>query len=381
MRLLISAAATLALAGCSITSSQTSPSSALPSTAEMQTQAAISQWASEGGFTGVIAVKYPDGSATTLAFGMADRDNIRAISEASRFQTGSVGKYFISIAAFALADRGILDLDAPIGQYLPQTGTGPEQAVTVAHLLANRSGISQAPLFPSMMKVASARNEDPSVDISDIPNLPKDLDAAVSLLLEQDLLFEPDTDFDYANSNWIVASRVIEAASGQTLEMVLKKHVFEPAGMMNSGTFIDRLPADQANYAIGYNPDGQKLDTDFPLPAFVGGGSYTTANDMLALMQSLHHGDILSGEMLSRFSQVQTPEENYAFGGRIVIGENAPNKGYSWQSGSNGATKMVAVFNRDTGYTFAALSNRAHSQEQMFELALELEKAPHSDTL
>lgn len=377
MRLLIMATATFALAGCSSVQNQASVAIAAPAVSASHTQAAITHWARENEFTGVIAVQYPDGPSTTLAFGMADRDGTRPLGETSRFQTGSVGKYFIAIAAFALADEGLLDIDAPIGQYLPESDA---TSVTVAHLLANRSGISQAPLFPYMMQVARLRSEQPDIDIADIPDLPEDMDAAISLFLEEDLLFEPGSEFDYANSNWIIAARVLEAASGQTLETVLQRYVFEPAGMTNSGVFIDRLDADQASNAIGYNPDSQLLDTDFPLPAFIGGGTYTAAGDMLALMQSLHRGDLLSDEGLTRFSQVQTPEENYAFGGRIVAGENAPANGYSWQSGSNGATNMVTVFNRDTGYSFAALSNRAHSQAEMFDLALALEEESLSGT-
>lgn len=380
MRTLIAATAALTLTSCSGAQNPIALAKPVASASSFQTQDSISQWARENEFTGVIAVQYPDQAATAMAFGMADRAGSRPLKETSRFQTGSIGKYFISIAAFALAEKGLLDLDAPISQYLPRSVVGPEHSVTVAHLLANRSGISQAPLLPFMMKVASARKDDPSVDIADIPDLPKNIDATILLFLEQGLLFVPGTDFDYANSNWIIASRVLEVASGETLETVLQRYVFEPAGMKNSGVFIDRLDADHSDNAIGYNPNGQMMDTDFPLPAFIGGGTFTTASDMLTLMQSLYRGDLLSDEMLSRFSQVQTPEENYAFGGRVVIGGNAPTKGYSWQSGSNGATKVVAVFNKDTGYTFTALSNRAHSQEQMFDLARELEKEPPSNT-
>ena len=337
----------------------------------------IDSWARLQNFNGVVAVRYPGGQQAIIPFGEADHISKRRLSRNSIFQTGSVGKLLVSITAFALAEEGKLNLDIPISRYLPMYRKEIGEEVTLAHLMSNRSGIADNKLRPVMGKVAQARSADPNIAIDDIENLPKSIDATIMEHLNADLLFEPGSQFDYANSNWILMQHVLETAADKPIGELLRQHVFEPAGMTASGTFVDNLEqtdVPMSDIAIGYNSDGRFLKSDFPLPAFIGGGSYTSAGDMLNLMGALYSGKLLSNKSLKRFSQVQTPEENYAFGGRIQSGTRAPKNGYSWQSGSNGATKMVVVHNIDTGYSFAALSNRAHSQSEMFDLAMNLEE-------
>lgn len=52
---------------------------------------------------------------------------------------------------------------------------------------------------------------------------------------------------------------------------------------------------------------------------------------------------------------------------------SSPNQIYSWQSGSNGAANIVAVHAIGGGYSFVALSNTAHSQDDMFSFSRTLE--------
>jgi len=366
--------ASFAIASCAPQQSERRASIGNQIQNEPQTQKMISNWAQAHQFNGVIAVKRSDGLVTKISIGEADRNSSRKLSEDSVFQTGSVGKLFVSIVAFALADEGKLDLDAPIGRYLPYYRKDIGEKVTVAHLMSNRSGIPQSKLVPIVMKVAAARKDNPDIAISDIPDLPQDIDATILEYLSEDLIFEPGSNFDYANSNWILVPRILERVTGKSVSKLLQQYVFEPSNMTDSGTFIDSLDPDRTNTAIGYDSHGRFLKTDFPLPAFMGGGTFTSAGDMLRFLNSLYNGKLLSSESLKRFSQIQTPEENYAFGGRLKAGKGAPINGYSWQSGSNGATKMVAVYNIDTGFSFVALSNRANSQDAMFELAMKLEE-------
>lgn len=367
------ACAATALSGCIGISVDRDPAPVAQPTADSAVTSAIASWSNVRDFNGVIAVRYPDDTITTYSTGLADFATGRELTDNSAFQTGSVNKFILAIAAFALADRGKLDLDAPIETYLPEFRNKRAGRATVGHLLTNRSGISQARLMPMVMEVAAARKEDPEAEIGSLPNLPKDIDASLEFLAAEASIFEPGSAFDYANSNWVLMTRILERVGGEEIAAILHQYVFEPAGMARSGTFIDRLDSDGADMAIGYNPDGEPLTSDFPLPRFIGGGTFTTAADMIALMRALYGGKLLSQEALDRFSRVETPSEHYAYGGRIVGGERAPEHGYSWQSGSNGATKMVAVYNIDTGYAFVALSNDAHSQKEMFDLAMKLE--------
>lgn len=343
---------------------------------DTQANAAITKWAETNTFNGVVAVRYPGEAPTTLAFGEADRITSRDLTTDSIFQTGSVGKFLTSIAAFAMAEEGLVDLNAPISEYLPYYRKDIAKQVTLAQLMSNRSGISDKALRPIMGNIIGALKQDPEIALEDIKGLPQSMDDVIANYLSDDLAFKPGSQFDYANSNWIIVPRILETVSGKTYGAILKEYVFEPAGMKNSGTFTDSLyktDKDRTDIAIGYNAAGKHYDGDYPLPVFIGGGAYVNAQDMIALLDALYDGKLLNSNSLKSFSSIQTPEENYAFGGRIKAGDKAPNSGYSWQSGSNGATNMVAIYNIDTGYSFTALSNRAQDQGEMFDLGLNLE--------
>jgi len=367
----------LAVAGCATNSNNQPTVEQAQSKSDEQVGAAIGKWAQTANFNGVVAIHYPGKTATILAFGEADQNTSRRLTTDSVFQTGSVGKFLTYIAAFAMDEEGLVDLHAPISSYLPGYREDIAKHVTLAQLMSNRSGITDKALRPIMGKIVGIRKEDPQIALTDIEGLPQSTDDTISEYLSGDLLFEPGSKFDYANSNWIIAQRILEKASEKSYGAILQQYVFAPAGMKNSGTFIDSLQLTDKvlrDVAIGHNAAGTFYEGDFPLPSFIGGGTYINAKDMLALMDALYNGKILNLQRLKEFSTIQTPEENYAFGGRIKNITNVHNSGYSWQSGSNGATKMVAIYNLDTGYSFTALSNRAHDQEEMFDLGLKLEK-------
>ena len=336
-------------------------------------------WAEDKQFNGVMAVGQAGKAVVVLKRGFADQANTRLLTVNSVFQTGSVDKFFASIAAFAMAEKGLLDLDAPIAIYLPEYRKDIAAKVTIAHLMSNRSGITDKPLRPVMGNLPGLLKANPGAKIEDLPGMNLTIDQAIDQYFSEDLMFEPGSQFDYANSNWVILHNILEKVAKKPYAEILQQYVFVPAGMAHSGTFvggleniIDREP----DAAIGYNKNSPHHDGDYPLPRFIGGGSYTNVADMIALMDALYHGKLISNDSLVRFSSVQTPEEDYAYGGRVVSKRDDPTKLYSWQSGSNGATNMVTVYNINTGFSYAAFSNRAQSQSPMFDLAVELDAIP-----
>ncbi|MCZ6656038.1 MAG: serine hydrolase [Gammaproteobacteria bacterium] len=56
------------------------------------------------------------------AFGVADRETDRAVTPATRFRVGSITKSFTLLAALILVERGELDLEQPLAEFIPEAG-------------------------------------------------------------------------------------------------------------------------------------------------------------------------------------------------------------------------------------------------------------------
>ncbi|WP_017931237.1 serine hydrolase domain-containing protein [Robiginitomaculum antarcticum] len=372
-------AAALSLSACNGSGSIfESSASAQPGLA---TQAAldsyVKKWVQENDFNGVIAVRRAGQNDFRYAKGIADLRRQTWLTEQSVFQTGSIDKLFASAAIFAMADEGVIDLDAPITTYLPEYRADTGGQITVADLLTNRSGLPEGfraliGSLPKRLQINSkATDEELGIDMT--------LGQAVSAYAQGDLDFTPGSAFDYNITNWVVIHHIIETVSGQSYANVLNKYVFRPAGMTRSGVFtmdLDGKDVGDFDVAVGYDNDDENHTGDYPLPVMIGGGTYTNGADMLDFFEALYDGKIIGADGLTRFNTITTPDENYAYGGRVTAYDGAPEKLYSWQSGSNGATNVVAIYAMDGSYSFVAMSNRAQEQDALFALSRHVETLP-----
>jgi CubicO group peptidase (beta-lactamase class C family) len=357
------------------------PNASLPNTPVVITapntigvDAAVRSWVAENNFNGVIAVGQGAETTYILPTGAANHQTGQKLTGQTVFQTGSVDKLFASIIVFALAERGKLDLDAPISTYLGDEITQDRGDITLAHLLSNRSGLP-ASFRPVMGQMMGGLKANPDATLTDL-GLDMTLAEAVARFGHGNLSAQPDTAFDYVYANWVYVHLILETVTGATYSELLSRYVFDPVGATRSGVFDMTLEATDVgdeDFAVGFDADDDFHTGDFPIPPMLGGGSYTSAENMVRIFDGVYGGELLSAESLKRFSTLTTSDENYAYGGRVMTYKSSPDALYSWQSGSNGATNMVAVHSIETGYSFIALSNTAHSQDDMFALSRVIE--------
>lgn len=95
---------------------------------------------------GIQVCAYLDGkSVIDVAMGKTARKNGRAVTHDTLFSVYSVAKGVTATCAHVLADRGLLDFDAPIADLWPEFGQNGKQAITLRHVLTHRAGIPQMP--------------------------------------------------------------------------------------------------------------------------------------------------------------------------------------------------------------------------------------------
>jgi len=160
----------------------------------------------------------------------------------SLFVAYSITKAFMASLTWLLAQEGLLEMDAPVGRYVPQFAAGPKAAVTVSHLLTHTAGFPNTAIDPMTWGNPDVRSAQ--------------LDAI-------ELEWAPGERFEYhrSSSMWVL-TEVIERVSGQDYRTALTERVLAPLGLAES-LFLGLPEALDARVAavsaVGEPPPAKRL--------------------------------------------------------------------------------------------------------------------------
>jgi CubicO group peptidase (beta-lactamase class C family) len=242
-----------------------------------------------GNIAGGIVVVVKDGDVLLQkGYGYADVEKKKAVDpEATLFRPGSVSKLFTWTAVMQQVERGKLDLDADVNQYLDfEIPPGPAgEPVTLRDLLTHTGGFEEA--------LKELISEDPER----IATLEDTVKGWVP-----ERIFKAGTMPAYSNYGTGLAGYIIERSSGLTFDDYLDQNVFGPLGMSKS-SFRQPLPkALGAGMSQGYEvatgkPQGYELINLAPAGSLAATGS-DMGRFMIAHLQNGAYGDarILSEE-------------------------------------------------------------------------------------
>jgi D-alanyl-D-alanine carboxypeptidase len=300
----------LVLAGCGSSSpneSATSTSSTTGSTST-DTSAVVTGGSLDqvvGGFIGdssggVEVLFRRGGEAHHVASGAAANDG-EALVPGRPFRVGSVSKPFVATMVLQLADEGQLDLDAPLGDYLPDTPVGAES--TVRQLLSHQSGIPNYTEQPDFFSDVFAN---PS-DRFDPPQILAYVEGV-----------SPGTvgDFAYSNTNYILLGQLIEHLDDTDLNTSLHQRITEPLGL--EGTRFDvgdghEIPDLVSGWSGGvFEGDPSQDYTALASSAWAAGSLISTADDLARFLEALSAGRLTSTASLEEM--LDTDATGYGLG-------------------------------------------------------------------
>jgi CubicO group peptidase (beta-lactamase class C family) len=163
---------------------------------------------------GAAAALYVGGEEVLHLWGGRSTATGRRFTDDSLVMTASVTKGVISLCAMMLADRGELDVDAPVAEYWPEFAAAGKGKIPVRWLLTHQAGL---PVF------------DPAAGIT--PDDMVDWDKITGLLAAQAPLWEPGTRTGYhAVTFGYLVGEVIRRVSGQTVGQFLASQAAAPLG-------------------------------------------------------------------------------------------------------------------------------------------------------
>ena len=168
------------------------------------------------------------------AYGQARISTAIPATTKTRYQLASISKTFTAQALLLLEQDGKLRLDDRVSRWIPGLSGGDR--ITVRQLLEHISGYPDH--YPQTYPAGSRTQ----------PTTP---DAIIAEWGRHPLLFEPGTRFRYSNLNYVIAGRIAEKASGESLFAFLQRRVFSPLNMSDTVN-LDDIGPETPDVAVGY---------------------------------------------------------------------------------------------------------------------------------
>ena len=251
--------------------------------------ALFSDWARDKQPGASLAVVSKGEVVLKKSYGHADLEHGVPLSSSSVFYICSITKQFCCTALLMLEAEGKLSLEDEVQKYLPELPRF-EHKLTIRHLLNNASGLRDEltlMLFAGIgFEQAISRD-----DLFDLVTRQRTLD------------FQPATRYRYSNSNFMLASVIVERVSGEDFRTFLSRRIFKPLGM-NSTRLCDDNSELIPGIARPYSRDqGGNWHRNLALVELSGdGGILSNVDDMLLWHANYRQNRLPPADLIQKLS-------------------------------------------------------------------------------
>jgi len=334
-------------------------------------QKIISDWNSDGAFSGVISISAPDNILYQEAFGYRNRAEELPNKLDTAFAIASGTKLFTALSICKLIDGGLLSLENRICDLIPHDLKSINKEVIVFHLLTHTSGIGDY------------IDEEASGDYFDILRLYENrpvhkwdsLAYYLPMFNELPQKFSPGERFGYSNAGFVLLGLVVEGVSKQAYQQYVTENIILPLGLSHTGFYrMNNLPG---NTALGYlyNEARNEHETNTLYMPIIGGsdgGIFSCAVDIIKVWQAVFSNRILSKGMVEQFL---TPHvfmnEKERCGLGVFIRQDGEKKAYYSVGGDFGVDYFSAYFPRKETIA-SALGNTEMNTFPLFKRLFEI---------
>ena len=237
----------------------------LPDTVQEQVNEAI-----DHGSDGMIV--YVDEAGKPPAFysaGWHDRKNKVPADPKALFKIASISKLYVAVAITKLVNDKRLFLDKTLADYFPELVGRIENAekITLRLMVQHRSGIPNYTDHPGFWE-----------------NPPESSEETLELALDLPASFEPDEDYGYSNTNYLLLRELIDKVVGYSRHQYIKEEILIPLQLNNTFSSLSEVNIDEvmSGYFVGYEDD---LKTDEY-------GMLATAEDVGIFLRALNDGSL-----------------------------------------------------------------------------------------
>jgi CubicO group peptidase (beta-lactamase class C family)/D-alanyl-D-alanine dipeptidase len=248
-------------------------------------------------------------------FGPKDADSQLGITADTPYRVGSVSKPFTALLLMLFVEQGLLDLDAPIQDYLPEFHplNKSGKKITLRQMLAHRSGIVREPPVGSYFDATSPSLAD-----------------TVKSLNKTELVYPPESTTSYSNAAVSVVGYVLERMQKEPFARLMQHKLLDPLGMKDSRFDPSAQQRQRLPRALMWTYIGR----EFPAPTWdfgmaPAGNLISTANDQARFLKFLcaggrgPNGPLLQRATLEKMWTIQYPKkgEKAGFGLSFFVSE------------------------------------------------------------
>jgi CubicO group peptidase (beta-lactamase class C family) len=288
---------------------------------EVEVATAIKTYVDAGELAGAAALVWRDGKAHITTVGWRNVEAGLPIERDTIFRIASMTKPVTSAAALMLFDEGRFALDDPITRWAPEFSRmqvlrspdaslvetdAAERPITFEDLLTHRSGLTYGEFHRGPIASAYRQALGGAIDSDVAP------DRWIERLAALPLIDQPGRAFHYSHSTDLLGL-LIARMEDVPLEDVLRRWIFDPLGMTDTGFTVAREKHNRRAGLHGFDESGRLITLrtvpgGHTLPerpedmSYVSGGQglWTTLDDYLAFARMFVEGGVVDGVRLLR---------------------------------------------------------------------------------
>jgi CubicO group peptidase (beta-lactamase class C family) len=265
-------------------------------------------------------------------YGLADVELNVPVRPETVFQSGSVGKQFVSAAIMMLVEEGKIGLDDSIKKYFPD-GPHSWSAIRVRNLLSHTSGLSE---YESPDRVGPDGPFYLRLDFTE--------DELVTKIEAMPIEWLPGEKWAYRNTNYVLLGAIIHKVSGRFYADYLHKRIFEPLGMTHTRLIseADIIPNRSSGYELHR---GVLKNQEWVSPTFnstADGALYFNVLDLSKWDAALYGTSLLKQSSLDRIWTVYPLNDGKP---------NPANYGFGWEINATNGHKLIEHSGEWQGFT------------------------------
>jgi len=283
-------------------------------------ETALQKLVDAGQLAGAVTLAWRDGKAQISCAGWRDIETSLPMERDTIFRIASMTKPITSVAALMLVDEGRIALTDSVDRYAPEfsrmrvlrSPNGPldetdpaERPITFEDLLTHRAGFTYADFHRGPIAQAYRDALGGEID-SDVPH-----DEWIARLAQLPLIGQPGSAMDYGRSTDLLGL-LIARIEGAPLGEVLKRRIFDPLGMEDTGFLVPAEKRDRRAATYGFDEEGRLIKRVTRSGVFVserpedmayesgGAGLWSTIDDYLKFARLFLGDGMVDGVRLLR---------------------------------------------------------------------------------
>jgi CubicO group peptidase (beta-lactamase class C family) len=326
-----------------------------------------------GQFSGTILVAQDGNIIYEDAFGWANLEWSVPNTIDTKYRIASITKQFTAVLVMQQVEKGRLQLDGKVSDYLPDYPERNGDRITIHHLLTHSAGIIDFGHLFEYLSLGGSVNiagftlqvsdDETTPDYLNTGRLPHTREDLLGHFADKDLLFSPGSQSQYSNFGYVLLAIILEEVTGQSYQELLQEGILDPVGMENTGIDVNRSILERRASGYYYRPlAGLENSAFLDMSITLGSGSlYSTVEDLFLFNKAIYSGQLLSDDSLDLMMRA-----GYLGGSNDYPYENGPLIAVGGTGAINGFNNSVQRLMGGNGVQFVAvLSNYRNGDAQV----------------